>query len=76
MNWKDMIRKNIRYENDAEQFYRKTLADMQGLPNKQVQNDFEYELNRIAQQKSGTPLTYADVNGAKISVSKTGYSRS
>ena len=73
MTWKDIIKNAVRY--DAEEFYRRTLANMQTLSNKQVQNDFEYELNKIAQQKSGTPLTYDDVNNAKISVSKTGYSR-
>lgn len=77
MTWKDIIRKNIvRYENDAEDFYRRTIANMQNLPDKNVQNNFEYELSKISQQKGGTPLTYADVNDAKISVSKTGYNRS
>tara|TARA_R100000773_G_scaffold4705_2_gene5246 strand:- start:3068 stop:3301 length:234 start_codon:yes stop_codon:yes gene_type:complete len=77
MTWKNMIRKNIvRYENDAEDFYRRTLANMQNLSNKNVQNNFEYELGKISQQKGGAPLTYADVNDAKIKVSKSGYSRS
>jgi hypothetical protein len=75
MTWKDIIKNTIRYENDAEEFYRKTLTDMQTLPDKQVQSDFEYELSKISQQKGGTPLTYDDVNNAKIMVSKTGYNR-
>jgi hypothetical protein len=65
-----------RFNNDAKSFYQQTLANMRTLPNKQVQNNFEYELDRMSQQKGGTPLTYADVNNAKIMVSKSGYSRS
>jgi hypothetical protein len=75
MSWKNILKNILRYEKNAEEFYRRTLADMQSLTNKQVQSDFEYELNKISQQKDGTPLTYADVNNAKIMVSKAGYNR-
>ena len=55
-------------------YYHKTLSNMQNLPDKNVQNDFEYELSKIKRQKIA-PLDSADVNNAKIMVSKTGYTR-
>ena len=70
----ETLKKSMNFESDAKEFYQKTLSNMQNLPDKSVQNNFEYELNKIAKQK-GAPLTYADVNNAKIMVSKSGYTR-
>ena len=64
------------YNENAKDFADRTLREMQELSNKQVQTDFQYELDEMSRQKSGTPLTYYDVRNAKIMVSKSGYSRS
>ena len=70
----ESLKKSMVLKFDAKEFYQRTLSNMQNLPDKNVQNNFEYELSKIAKQK-GAPLTYADVNNAKIMVSKSGYIR-
>lgn len=70
----ESLKKSMNFESNAKEFYQRTLSNMQNLPDKSVQNNFEYELSKIAKQK-GAPLTYADVNNAKIMVSKSGYIR-
>jgi|9_EtaG_2_1085328.scaffolds.fasta_scaffold02517_5 hypothetical protein len=70
------FKKAVRqFLSNAESFYGETVAMMRTLPDKRVRDNFEHELDKISQQKGGTPLTYDDVNNAKIIASKSRYSR-
>jgi len=74
MKWEDILK--TRYADESVRARYEEIQEQMGhLPNKQVQNDFRYEVKRMFENNNGYPLTMQQIETAKIKVSKTNYSR-
>ena len=74
MTWKNILK--MKYTDERVRARYEEIQEQMGfLPNKQVQNDFRYEVKRMFENNNGYPLTMQQIETAKIKVSKTNYSR-
>ena len=76
MSWEDILKLTAKFmDENVKARYNEIQEQMRYLPNKQVQNDFNYEIMTMYENNNGYPLTMQQVENARIKVSKSRYSR-
>jgi hypothetical protein len=76
MSWEGILKLTARFmDANVKARYDEIQEQMRYVPNKQVQNDFNYEIMTMYENNNGYPLTMQQVENARIKVSKSRYSR-
>tara|TARA_R100001510_G_C7655766_1_gene215115 strand:- start:5072 stop:5308 length:237 start_codon:yes stop_codon:yes gene_type:complete len=76
MSWEDILKLTAKFaDENVKRRYEEIQEQMRYVPDKQVQNDFKYEIMTMYENNNGMPLNMQQIETARIKVSKTNYSR-
>ena len=76
MSWEKILKLTAKFaDENVKRRYKEIQEEMRYVPDKQVQNNFKYEIMTMYENNNGYPLTMQQVENARIKVSKSRYSR-